>query len=328
MIPRLELDIRDLERAVAGIGVLSGVHVLGDGEDVLGSNNHEYRLVEDGFYIHTQDFAVRNRYRYRLCRRSYLTFQFLLKGNLKISIGGQRYSSANGSMRITSDPLSETDIAPSCARLIGLHIFIDKALLTDKFGLLVDMMPEHVRPMFLPTPHARQTFELPMCAASRMAVEDMTACSYVGELRRVYLNAKAHELMCLAVSQLNGRFSSRPIFASTRCDREAEAIEMAALVYRRDLSQPPSIDALARRVGLNRTSLTQGFRERFGETPASFSRRIRLEWAAGQLDDGRRSIAETASACGYTSQAAFSRAYGEHFGMPPSSHRAHSEGDN
>ncbi|WP_197279692.1 helix-turn-helix domain-containing protein [Bosea sp. AAP35] len=319
MVPRLELDIRDLESAAVGSGVLSGLDVLGNGEDMLGSSHHEYRIVETGFYIHTQDFAVTHRYQYRLARRNYLTFQFRLRGRLQYLIGGHRFASGHGSLRITADPLSSTDVKPTGDRLVGLGMFVDKALLTDKFGLQIDLIPEHIRPMFLPTVHTRQTLELPMCAASRMAVEDMAACRFVGPLRTAYLNAKAMELICLAVSRLNDRFQPHTLFGSRGGDRLSEALEMAALIYRRNISAPPSIDALARRVGLNRTSLTDGFRERFRETPASFSRRVRLEWASQQLEDGRRSVAETAAACGYTSQAAFSRAYGEHFGAPPSS---------
>ncbi|RYE30026.1 MAG: AraC family transcriptional regulator [Hyphomicrobiales bacterium] len=96
------------------------------------------------------------------------------------------------------------------------------------------------------------------------------------------------------------------------------AVEAAALIYRRELSNPPSIDDLARRVGLNRNSLSEAFRERFGETPASFSRRMRLEWAREQLNARTGRVSEIAMACGYTSHAAFSRSFLEQFGKPPS----------
>jgi len=64
------------------------------------------------------------------------------------------------------------------------------------------------------------------------------------------------------------------------------------------------------------------FRAWTGETLHDFVRRCRLEKAGGQLEHNTAvSIATVAEQCGFNSSEAFSRAFAQHFGMPPSAWR-------
>lgn len=89
-------------------------------------------------------------------------------------------------------------------------------------------------------------------------------------------------------------------------------------------SQPAyawTVDELARRVGLSRSALAQRFSDFLGQPPMQYLARWRLQIAAQQLRDGKKSLADVAEHVGYDSEAAFNRAFKREFGMPPATWR-------
>jgi AraC-like DNA-binding protein len=80
-----------------------------------------------------------------------------------------------------------------------------------------------------------------------------------------------------------------------------------------------STAALAEQLHFSRDHLDRLLAAATGETPAGLRRRLLLERAAWQLAHGA-TAAEAASAAGYGSTAAFSRAFARAHGAPPSRH--------
>lgn len=78
-----------------------------------------------------------------------------------------------------------------------------------------------------------------------------------------------------------------------------------------------SMEAIAAEVGLSLFHFHRLFRRCVGETPADYLRRIRLDAGALRLRWTRDSVGAIAGAVGYTSQAAFTRAFNERFGLSP-----------
>lgn len=77
---------------------------------------------------------------------------------------------------------------------------------------------------------------------------------------------------------------------------------------------PPSIEELARIVGINSFKLKNGFKELFGETIYGYLSRFRMEMAKTLILEGERSMTQIAFELGFSSlqhfSAAFKRAYG------------------
>jgi AraC family transcriptional regulator, alkane utilization regulator len=82
-----------------------------------------------------------------------------------------------------------------------------------------------------------------------------------------------------------------------------------------------TVDELARKVGLSRSAFAQRFGDYLGQPPMQYLARWRLQLAAQQLRDGKKSLADVADLVGYDSEAAFNRAFKREFGMPPASWR-------
>jgi AraC family transcriptional regulator len=82
-----------------------------------------------------------------------------------------------------------------------------------------------------------------------------------------------------------------------------------------DLSNPPTIEQLAREAGLNQLKIKRGFNILFGISVYALFQRERMEEARRLLQ--RHSVTETASLLGYSNLSHFSAAFRKQFGMLP-----------
>lgn len=84
---------------------------------------------------------------------------------------------------------------------------------------------------------------------------------------------------------------------------------------------PWSVERLARRVGVSRTVLAARFKHFLDMPPMHYLTVWRLQRAAQRLKATGGPIKGIAEAAGYDSEAAFSRAFKRHFGLPPADWR-------
>jgi AraC-like DNA-binding protein len=82
-----------------------------------------------------------------------------------------------------------------------------------------------------------------------------------------------------------------------------------------------TLSHLAMRVGLSRTRFAERFRHFLGESPMAYLTRWRLKLAAETLQSTDDSVAQIAVAVGYSSEAAFNRAFKREFDCPPAQFR-------
>jgi AraC-like DNA-binding protein len=82
-----------------------------------------------------------------------------------------------------------------------------------------------------------------------------------------------------------------------------------------------TIEDLAREVGISRSVLAERFTRRIGTPPMEYLAKWRMQIAAGMLSGGLTNMATIAVETGYSSEAAFSRAFKKMVGVPPSQWR-------
>jgi AraC-like DNA-binding protein len=85
-------------------------------------------------------------------------------------------------------------------------------------------------------------------------------------------------------------------------------------------SQPWTVERLAREVGLSRSVLAERFTEMVGQPPMQYLALWRMQLASRLLLEGGH-VTAVASAVGYESEAAFSRAFKKLVGQPPGTWR-------
>jgi len=98
-------------------------------------------------------------------------------------------------------------------------------------------------------------------------------------------------------------------------------IGRAIALIHKEPAHPWTVDDLAREVGMSRTRFADRFQELIGCGPVGYLFEWRLQRAAAALRTSHRTVGEIAYASGYTSQAAFTRAFKERFGCSPKAFR-------
>ena len=69
---------------------------------------------------------------------------------------------------------------------------------------------------------------------------------------------------------------------------------------------------------LSRSAFIGRFTRVLGVAPATYLKRLRLERGHRLLAESRNKVLDIALACGYASEAAFSKAFKREYGVPPS----------
>jgi AraC-like DNA-binding protein len=94
-------------------------------------------------------------------------------------------------------------------------------------------------------------------------------------------------------------------------------IGLALSAIHRDPGHDWTVEHLARACSLSRSAFAARFVARVGKPPASYLAHVRLDAATGLLRDTSLPVTLIAEKVGYTSEAAFSRAYKHRYGTPP-----------
>jgi len=94
-------------------------------------------------------------------------------------------------------------------------------------------------------------------------------------------------------------------------------IGAAITAVHREPGRPWTVEAMAREAAMSRSAFSARFTQVVGEPAMQYVTRFRMHVAADRLGTGRSTVREVASALGYDSEAAFSRAYKRELGHSP-----------
>ena len=193
-------------------------------------------------------------------------------------------------------------------------MFMRPHLLVDRFKLDSTRLADPVRRLA----NGADEFLLEnwsLSADMSLAMDQLLGQAYSGDLRRVHLEAKAIELVCMMSRVLRPRTTDGS--AVKLRSRDVEALHEVRRILARSLTERPSIEALAHRVGINRNKLTFGFKHLFDQTISAFCIETRLQLGWKLLQETSLPIAVVADKVGYEQAAAFSTAFRQHFGITP-----------
>jgi AraC-like DNA-binding protein len=113
----------------------------------------------------------------------------------------------------------------------------------------------------------------------------------------------------------------RSVKRSTRIET-LQRVERARAFIHGNGDRPLTLDQVADAAALSRFHLARSFAEVHGLPPLAYHRRLRLDVAARLLKEEAASATELAERLGYGSLSAFTRAFRQAFGVPPSRARS------
>ena len=107
-------------------------------------------------------------------------------------------------------------------------------------------------------------------------------------------------------------------------ERSADFSQVAEAVHRIQTryDERLRVSELARRAGLSQYQFEQRMRRIFRITAGQLIQKVRIDAALHKLRESDASVAQIASACGYSDQSAFTRAFRQTVGYSPSEYRA------
>ena len=142
------------------------------------------------------------------------------------------------------------------------------------------------------------------------------------QLRAAFVSAKATELAILALDYLLNDQSVAQFVGLRLSQRDIEIIDEVRAFMGANLVDIPSVNALARKMGINRNKLFYGFKSRFGVSLSDYMAELRLTEAARMIEETAEPLASIAAAVGFRHQCNFSTAFRRRFGVSPRTIRA------
>ncbi len=146
-------------------------------------------------------------------------------------------------------------------------------------------------------------------------VNQIEECQLTGSVRKVYLKAKALEILACVTAQIyDCQFN-------VISGLQRRAVYNAIKIINSDYHYPWTIKSLSRAVGLNERKLKEGFRAVVFRTFHQYLENVRMTTAEDLLKKGM-SVIEVAAAVGYSSPSHFSKRFRQHYLINPKTWQA------
>ena len=197
-----------------------------------------------------------------------------------------------------------------------------RARLLDSVECYLHSAPERLAEVFRDvTGHEQFLYRSDYSNGIAEAIHEVNRYDLTGISSTFFLKAKSWEILALMIRQyFDGAEGTDHSYRNSLKSRDVEALRKARRLLIRDLQNPPTIEELAREVGLNRNKLQGGFKALYGMTINRYLRDVRLRRAKMLLTEDSYSIAEVSDEVGYFNSSQFSRRFREKYGLLPSTY--------
>lgn len=150
--------------------------------------------------------------------------------------------------------------------------------------------------------------------ALALSIRDCTGMGAAGDTLRL---GRSIELLCQTFAELTGDNLVPSDGDDALGEMDAARIAAARRLIDDGWREKHTLASIARACGLNRDKLARGFRAAYRVTVADALAQRRLEGARTLLLTSDLPVATVGHRCGYLNKASFARAFGRHFGYPP-----------
>ena len=287
-------------------------------------NSFDYAISNaDLFCLFLRDTRLE---RVRFKAEGYYVFRLLTDGGMQQRLGRELrdmegFDSSILSPGDTSMGWSSSTRASQGAT--GVVIFCKSSALRQKLLHLRSPSEALERALSSDSEFSYSRTNVPCTQAMMRFGNELLELDLAAEVSLLQVEGLAH----LAIAEFLRSLASTRVKASSFTQissRDAQRLDEAREYARAHFRDALTVSQLARRVGLNRTKLNDGFRELFGTSVHGFIVEQRMDTALELLRDDP-SLQEIAEKTGYSSSASFSRAFKSHFGSSPGEYRQAAE---
>lgn len=151
--------------------------------------------------------------------------------------------------------------------------------------------------------------------AQQVVLHQITQKKNNSPLNHLFLKAKAYELFSLYFSNTDDNNNENCPFMSNE-DTMTQLKQAKDLIIEQ-MADPPSLENLAKHVGLNLKKLKQGFKEVYGAPVFTFLLNYKLEFSKKLLLENKLNVNEIGNKIGYSTSSHFIAAFKRKYGITP-----------
>ncbi len=295
------------------------------------SNIIEKRLFQEDIWQQMQQITLRPGLEFQIVNHNVLQPEkicfetppgtcalcFLLTGSTRSWIQG--FDEPLRILPLTTGLWLTPRLEASCEFLPGsdirsISVGIDSSLMVQITGDFLGQVPKDFRNIL----EGRQDrlfcrFDT-MTVSMQTAVQQVFQCPYKGEMKKLFLESKALELISHLITH---SFGSHSLSGASISERELKPIKKARDILIDAMETPPSLKELAQLVGVSESKLTRNFRKVYGTSVFGYLRNQRMAKARILLKTGNISVTEAAYTVGYSSLSSFTKTFHTYSGVNP-----------
>lgn len=219
---------------------------------------------------------------------------------------------------ITANPKTSKQLFefPAHIDLLFMAILIKRSDYLEKVDCMIDRMPDKLANVFSDQ-YGREPFfyQSNYSLSSSSCIQKIVTNQHQGLTRSTFVEGKTLELLSKQLRQFEDDLNS-PSKKVTLRKFDLVKIKEARDNLIKDLKNPPTIEELAFKTGINRTKLKSGFKKVFDSTINEYLTNERLEKASVLLLNGL-SIKEVSEQIGYSNSGHFAHKFKEKYGVLP-----------
>jgi len=200
----------------------------------------------------------------------------------------------------------------------SVTLICEARFLQERFAAVANELPAAIKDYITEREACHFNQKLPMNTEAISAANSILENPYQDNLKRQYIEARALELLVLSLAACAGYERNLDNPHKGMSARDLDRMLKARNILERDYAAPPTINQLARLIGLNEAKLMQDFKQLYGQTIFDFTQNIRMDEAKRLLETTSKSITEIAFDVGYEYSSNFTTAFKRRFGVPPS----------
>jgi|GEM_PF-2639690 len=285
----------------------------------MGDGVWDFFRISDDFYLSLTDAVYARQTDVNLPSEELLKIRILLEGELTLNFS-ERASVIGPGVCISSHPAVREDrylIQPARPqRMAVLHC--RRSLIDRLIAEMTESDPGAAMAFF----DRATVVTMPLTTNLVQCVGQLYNPPVHDALSKVYRRAKSTELLCEVFDMLVRGVADQG--GPNRSDDNA-VVERARAILMESLRSPPTVEQLARRIGVNQTKLKSAFRELVGLPIYEFIQRERLRLACSMLANTSLTVSQIAFTVGYNHASNFSNAFSRQFGVSPREYRSRFE---
>lgn len=283
----------------------------------FGSGQVEFCALADGFLVHFNDVSHDLPNAMSVAAPDMVRVRIASDGDGEyVTARGDRIDLKGAGAAIVIEPAG---MLPAKAVFIGhsrtVTVYIHRSRLQDLYADRAHELPDALQAFVAGSLRKTVAQRLPLNASLLRCLEDLHCCDLDGHSRRLFIRSKAIEILCHAFKAMVQDDEQIMLDASAQMTRGVIKAQQRLMD---NFVAPPSLDDLAREVGLSRSGLCAGFRQIVGQTVFDYIGDLRMQRALSMLNEREASITQIAYAVGYSHPSSFSLAVQRRFGISPS----------